>query len=150
MSVTLKTNCPKCNADQLKAHMTCGDTTVVLKFKCATCGHVFSAHLVEASAWRQDTWFCTIAGQLWSADYKLATRRNERGSFEYDQGAGQRLLYRWQGVQMLLAPENGHYLGTYLGVPVVLVRPESMLHEHDDQKWEKLKEEIGVKLSRNL
>lgn len=104
MSVTLKTNCPKCNADQLKAHTTCGDTTVVLKFKCATCGHVFSAHLVEASAWRQDTWFCTIARQLWSADYKLATRRNERGSFEYDQGAGQRLLYRWQGVQMLLAP----------------------------------------------
>jgi hypothetical protein len=137
--------CPKCNEHRVSQYEMCGDQEV-LTFRCMVCGHTFPAHIVSGSAWRGDPLFCRLARDMWSEDYRLATTRDEKGSYQYDRGASQKLQYRWQGYRMLLDPEQGFYVGSYLGVSLVFVRPEGIVHEQHDQQWKTLKEKILAKL----
>ena len=137
--------CPRCNEHRVTPNQMCGDVEVLM-FKCMVCGHEFPGHIISGSAWRGDPAFCRFARELWSEDYRLATTKTETGRYRYDRGASQKLQYRWQGYRMLLDPEQGLYVGTYLGVPLVLVRPESMVHEQHDEQWKTLKEKILAKL----
>lgn len=132
------TICPRCNHEKHGVEEKCGPE--VLTLRCFGCGHVYPAHLARASAWRGDIEFCKLAQEMWSEDYRLATAKDEKGSYKYDKGAAQKLQYRWQGMNALV---SAGILGNYLDVHIIAVRP----HQWDDDIWKIWKERFRAKLN---